>query len=650
MTRYFTKEIKITRPLYFLCGPNIKRDSRRKVVANYIKKSASVNTPDISPYCIIVDQIFNNDKVIKGNSLKLNLLEEIVSCISYKTYIFLDSISTSYELGLFHNSNTKNQLTIFYGEERKKERILNLGEYVQKSFYPNPVIKYDAKIIQKIKSKSARTSSKKNHSYEKVSFLRKKDIPISLKTAIDGDICSYAKNPYLLDFSNNSILFECKEKILKVFLTTKQLFYILSGYSLRYTSKDFSELICKKFNDFYTDFFKYTSSLFLNNMSKGSHLFICHDLKISIEEYSDNNSREVIRHMAFLIVLIYQVKSKAKYLINKNEIVKANTSSAMSIEKMPIFSKSTLSTAIDYSKSPKKYVEIFYLSVRGKKRRMVRYKNNEFGKRLKIVHQNILNFLNNALPSSGDSFAYKEKISIKDCVNKHINSNVFYKIDIKKYFGSIGFYKCISKIINQLQDNLTKNQIFGDFDNELKETKSILKCCFYDYRLPLGFITSPKISDFYLNDFDRQIVMAFKKDNYKYTRYADDILVSHTSSLNSVECEKLISRLLTKNGLKINNRKKLFRTLKNEGDSFKFLGLLIVKRNDKNIIKISNNFWKQIIEEIKKCEKMADMESTSCYLRVCGKINYLKFMDSFTFDKFLKSCTSKKINVTPFLI
>ena len=139
MEKYLSKML-INRPLVFLCGVAIpdnqdmeKRDRRlilKKEITERTKQLDNNKNITYQVMPIIVDYILN-DKVTKGMSM--SLLEEIVSAISYKTYIFLDSMATSYELGLFTNSNTTNDVRVLVGKGYKTRSNCQIGVYIQKA-------------------------------------------------------------------------------------------------------------------------------------------------------------------------------------------------------------------------------------------------------------------------------------------------------------------------------------------------------------------------------------------------------------------------------------------------------------------------------------------------------------------------------------
>lgn len=148
-------------------------------------------------------------------------------------------------------------------------------------------------------------------------------------------------------------------------------------------------------------------------------------------------------------------------------------------------------------------------------------------------------------------FSYIEGRSYKGFLSEHTKCTSLMKIDIKDFFPSIQAHyleKELKKNINN--DDLIKYLVFLSTVNS--DDKKILA-----QGLPL----SASISNLYLISFDKKITEFTKKNNLKYSRYCDDIIISsndikfsYEEVLNKV-CEDL-SQL----NLFINNEKTEYQT------------------------------------------------------------------------------------------
>ena len=155
---------------------------------------------------------------------------------------------------------------------------------------------------------------------------------------------------------------------------------------------------------------------------------------------------------------------------------------------------------------------------------------------------------------------------------------------------------------------------------------------FYKGSLPIGFVTSPKISDIYLSFFDKNR----ENTNVIVTRYSDDILLSTWTESLSFPFDLLseyynIINDLKKIGLKINSHKTLKKQLINYGDSIKFLGINIVKGYPDNRITISDKYIRDTCKEY--CNYM-NQKDILLFSKVIGKIHYIKNTSESSFNKF----------------
>ena len=170
----------------------------------------------------------------------------------------------------------------------------------------------------------------------------------------------------------------------------------------------------------------------------------------------------------------------------------------------------------------------------------------------------------------------------------------------------------------------------------MSEFSVFVKSLFYKGSIPLGFITSPKVSDFYLKSVDD---WASKKHFVKYSRYADDILFSTSKENISLEkTEMYFKRIIKQKGLTINQNKKIIKHLKKEGDYIKFLGICIVRKNGKNVIKVSKSYIKEVTKE---CYSTSP-DKLSSNERIMGKIRYIKNISESSYIQLLRGLMNNK--------
>jgi len=134
-----------------------------------------------------------------------------------------------------------------------------------------------------------------------------------------------------------------------------------------------------------------------------------------------------------------------------------------------------------------------------------------------------LRFLNsfvfdNATTNTAVVHSYQKGKSPYTAVLQHSQNNYFFKTDLKNFFKSI---KLID-IKNVIENNLNNTSIL-----DLKTyEENILKLVCVEDQLPVGFPTSPNITNTFLVSFDNQLEIFCKEKSLTYTRYSDDIIIS----------------------------------------------------------------------------------------------------------------------------
>ncbi len=173
-------------------------------------------------------------------------------------------------------------------------------------------------------------------------------------------------------------------------------------------------------------------------------------------------------------------------------------------------------------------------------------------------------FLNN-VPLNNSAVAYRLGISYLNLFEPHRNGYYFLRIDISSFFHSIQekiIRECFSSYFSDdyIDDDekqtlldgfvaLTTYEIPGISPNERFRNKVVL---------PIGFQTSPVISNIIFRKLDILIQKYCVSKNIMYTRYADDMLFSAKKITKYLHSESFINEikyLLSIDGFKINKRK-----------------------------------------------------------------------------------------------
>lgn len=649
---WYFDTLDISKPLVFLCGPFFSGspDDRRLLLKKHIENYWVQNGED-KPYIHAIPLILDSylkEETIKRAGLKINLLEEIISNISYKTYIFLDSISTGYELGQFTNYSYGNKnSTVFIDYDYIGRPSNKIGNYINLSF-ENNFIKYDCeyKINKNERLIYFTNVDGKQIIPEQILNQLNMDNPVNNSYIANHKIHFTKNRDKLMD--DGSFIYEFVENVFTIETSIKNLFYYVSMVYRKY-----NHLI--NFDNLSRENSRETISAFKEKVKSelmSSFVCLCEDkqiLKDLLKPDSTYNIRcgtidvdELIFHIAFLSGMYIDYRDgKKEYLTQESSKIGFSFSHKSKFEAVGIIDQSILS----YLKKYDNYlfndsIKLKTINIKGKKRKIVFYNTNYSGKLLRSFHKIVDYKLLSLLPTSSQSFAYKKTMNTFICIKKHEGNCFFYKLDIEKYFESIKF----SFLIHQMNMYFTNkvNSMFMNkyfvLSNDTKKyiTKILIKL-YYKYSLPIGFSTSPKISDFYLYNIDEIIS---KIDGITYTRYADDILISSNSKDNLDSAVSTLKHLLSTLSLKINDKKTICKALIHNGDSIKFLGINLVKRpNNKYSYTISNKYLVETSKMAQKCaSKFANKDQL---IKLIGRVKYIKSISTESFYKLIKMINVK---------
>lgn len=289
-----------------------------------------------------------------------------------------------------------------------------------------------------------------------------------------------------------------------------------------------------------------------------------------------------------------------------------------------------------YSLTPDSYVLTWKSTVNGKKRTFVSYKCSTEGAALRHLHHAIDSFLKSSYVSSEASFAYKEGYNILSCLDRHMHSDVFLKTDIHSFFTTIEKDRLTTAL-----EKVVKRRY-------KKICSAIADSCYYQGKMPLGFITSPVLSDIYLTELDDCFDT---RTDIVYTRYADDFIIS--TSGEDAECVlqdvlNEVKERLDKLGLELNTKKTYIRRLRQPGDAIHLLGLNVVKTDtNTNRITVSDSYIRNTSIEFSNLlynkSTMAMKELEQAFLTIYGKIQFIKNTSEKSANK-LRRMLSIKLN------
>lgn len=282
--------------------------------------------------------------------------------------------------------------------------------------------------------------------------------------------------------------------------------------------------------------------------------------------------------------------------------------------------------AKEYIAEPDAFIRTVDVTINGKLRHLITYMPNEKGWALRCVHKAFASYLQRRYRPSAASFAYIKKKNIVMCVKQHLHGTVFLKTDIHAYFDSVSEERMIKRI-RELR------RAKGDWET----IELLTKASFYKGHLPIGFITSPVLSDLFLVTLDRK----YKKvANVTYTRYADDFIVSATGENARKSLADFRLRLeqdLGELDLELNRKKTYIRTLKIAGDAIHVLGLNIVKTEmPTNRITVSDRYIRKTCKDICTWFENGNANDDITLAKIRGQIAFIRQCSADSYRKLEK--------------
>lgn len=248
---------------------------------------------------------------------------------------------------------------------------------------------------------------------------------------------------------------------------------------------------------------------------------------------------------------------------------------------------------------------------------------------LKVIQYWLINNIFSHLFIHKSASAYRKEYSIRDNANKHSKNRYFLKLDIENFFPSITFLDFWPIISAWHEGNIL------DWPLDIEAEEIIKRSCFDSkLRLPIGYPTSPIISNAVMFDIDSKLAMELsssveKYGNITYTRYADDFVFSTDKKGASNEIKTFVELLLSRAKspkLKINTAKTRFSS--SSGGSAFVTGLRIcydghitIHRKYKDHVRLMLLLFKE------KRLKLAE------YASLKGHISYIRYIDPVFYNK-----------------
>lgn len=253
--------------------------------------------------------------------------------------------------------------------------------------------------------------------------------------------------------------------------------------------------------------------------------------------------------------------------------------------------------------------------------------------KLKRFHEFLRLFLLDFLPLNKDVvFSYRKGFSAYDAVARHSASKSFFVCDIADFFPSIRRPRVKSTLLTA-KDHCP----IQDFDIWLDRIVDLV--CVND-SLPVGFSTSPAISNAALIAFDNALQIYCASKGLVLTRYSDDIIVSakDSAALKGIQ-EQVAASLQDVLGSEFFLHSGKSRFL-HSGAKIKLLGMVLlpngtvsVDASVKNEVEVLIHFY---LRDRDKFSARMEGDQRKAEARLSGLLNYVNTIDQAYLDKLRK--------------
>ncbi|HDR9202746.1 TPA: RNA-directed DNA polymerase [Burkholderia vietnamiensis] len=249
---------------------------------------------------------------------------------------------------------------------------------------------------------------------------------------------------------------------------------------------------------------------------------------------------------------------------------------------------------------------------------------------LRKYHSFLNLFVFNRLPVYDDAvFSYRKGTNAAAAVRKHSASKHFYQADFSNFFGSI-----TSDIVRRSILHGAEQLPVADLHQYLDR---IIDLVTVEGRLPLGFSTSPVISNTALLPFDEDLAIYCRRRQLVYTRYSDDITISSNEREPLLELDDAISDILSSRGyseIKLNEKKT---KISSKGRKIKILGMVILPNGQVSLdAKIKNRIETLLHLYVNNQPGLSDVTKSDLgdsFEKLSGLLNYANTVDQTYLDK-----------------
>lgn len=235
------------------------------------------------------------------------------------------------------------------------------------------------------------------------------------------------------------------------------------------------------------------------------------------------------------------------------------------------------------------------------------------------------------------AFAYCKNRNIKNCIQRHQanQSRWFLKIDFENFFGNTNK----AFVMRQLEKIVPFSEVMKDQNGRELISKAI-DICFLDGGLPQGTPISPMLTNLVMIPFDHELNKLLCKRGFVYTRYADDIQISHRDKFSPSEIISIIRTVLREQNMPYRIKSEKTRFGSSSGRNWN-LGLML---NNENHITIGHEEHKRMkarVHSFAMDEMNNHLWSNEDVQRLAGQLSYFESIEPQQAQRIIFSINKK---------
>ena len=162
---------------------------------------------------------------------------------------------------------------------------------------------------------------------------------------------------------------------------------------------------------------------------------------------------------------------------------------------------------------------------------------------LKVIQWWILDNILAKIDLPDQVFGFVQGKCIRDNAAFHQGANHILSVDISNFFPSIKFKQVV--------------KVFESINYSASVSRFLAKLCCLNGSVPQGAPTSPTLANLVVREMDYELIEFAKNENFKYSRYADDMTFSSIEKID-IDFVLKIQKIIQKYGFSLNKKKTRF--------------------------------------------------------------------------------------------